>query len=132
MPKATLTSLQNRSVTAFIVSRRRLRDCFSTTHDILRYGLLLANNGELDRKHYLSPSAMDELRKEQTGETKVNYGLGYHLRNGMFGHDGAFGTDLSVNPTNGMVAVFMTQSTSDDKWAARDLFLKTATQIYRE
>jgi len=32
---------------------------------------------------------MDELRKEQTGTTKVNYSLGYHLRNGMFGHDGA-------------------------------------------
>ncbi|HEX3856213.1 MAG TPA: serine hydrolase domain-containing protein [Verrucomicrobiae bacterium] len=103
---------------------------FSTTHDIFRYGLMLANNGELDGKRYLSPAAMDELRKEQTGKTKVNYSLGYHLRNGMFGHDGAYGTDLSVNPTNGMVAIFMTQSTSDDKWKARDLFLKTATSVY--
>ena len=104
---------------------------FSTTHDILRYGMLLANNGELDGKRYLSPAAMDELRKEQTGKTKVNYSLGYHLRNGMFGHDGADGTDLSVNPTNGMVAVFMTQCTSEDKWKVRDLFLKTATGIYK-
>jgi CubicO group peptidase (beta-lactamase class C family) len=62
----------------------------------------------------------------------VGYSLGYHLRNGMFGHDGAYGTDLSVNPTNGMVAIFMTQSTSDDRWAARDLFLKTATQVYQK
>jgi CubicO group peptidase (beta-lactamase class C family) len=105
---------------------------YSTTHDILRYGLMLANNGELDGKRYLSPAAMDQLRKEQTGETKVNYSLGYHLRNGMFGHDGADGTDLSVNPTNGMVTVFMTQSTSGEKWAARDLFLKTATQVYQK
>ena len=105
---------------------------FSTTHDIFRYGLLLANNGELDGKRYLSPAAMDELRKEQTGKTKVNYSLGYHLRHGMFGHDGAYGTDLSVNPTNGMVAIFMTQSTSDDRWAARDLFLQTATQVYQK
>src|SRR6266853_1563143 len=103
---------------------------FSTTHDILRFGLLLANNGELDGKRYLSPAAMDQLRKEQTGETKVNYSLGYHLRNGMFGHDGAYGTDLSVNPTNGMVAIFMVQCTSGDQWAARDLFLKTATQVF--
>jgi CubicO group peptidase (beta-lactamase class C family) len=105
---------------------------FSTTHDILRYGLLLANDGELDGKQYLSHAAMDELRKEQTGSTKVNYSLGYHLRNGMFGHDGAYGTDLSVNPTNGMVAIFMVQCTSGDQWAARDLFLKTATQIYQK
>jgi CubicO group peptidase (beta-lactamase class C family) len=103
---------------------------FSTTHDIFRYGLLLANDGELDGKRYLSHAAMDELRKQQTGTTHVNYSLGYHLRNGMFGHDGAYGTDLSVNPKTGMVAVFMVQCTSGDQWAARDLFLKTATQVF--
>ncbi len=105
---------------------------FSTTHDILRYGLMLANNGELNGKRYLSPAAMDELRKEQTGTTKVNYSLGYHLRNGMFGHDGAHGTDLSVNPKTGMIAIFMVQSTSDDRWAARDLFLKTASEVFQK
>jgi CubicO group peptidase (beta-lactamase class C family) len=103
---------------------------FSTTHDILRYGLMLANDGELDGKRYLSHEAMDELRKQQTGETKMNYSLGYHLRNGMFGHDGAYGTDLSVNPKTGMVAIFMVQCTGGDQWAARDLFLKTATQVF--
>jgi CubicO group peptidase (beta-lactamase class C family) len=104
---------------------------FSTTHDIFRYGLMLANDGELDGKRYLSHAAMDELRKEQTGTTRVNYSLGYHLRNGMFGHDGAYGTDLSVNPVTGMVAVFMVQCPSGDQWAARDLFLKTAAQVFR-
>ncbi|MDR2462190.1 MAG: beta-lactamase family protein [Verrucomicrobiales bacterium] len=103
---------------------------FSTTHDIFRYGLMLANDGELDGKRYLSPSAMAELRKEQTGATGVNYSLGYHLRNGMFGHDGAFGTDLSVNPQTGMIAIFMVQCTSGDQWAARDLFLKTAAEVF--
>ena len=105
---------------------------FSTTHDILRYGMMLANNGELNGKRYLSAAAMDELRKEQTGTTKVNYSLGYHLRNGMFGHDGAYGTDLSVNPKTGMIAIFMVQSTSDDRWAARDLFLKTAVDVFQK
>ncbi len=103
---------------------------FSTTHDVLRYGLMLANDGELDGKRYLSHTAMDELRKEQTGKTKVNYSLGYHLRNGMFGHDGAYGTDLSVDPKTGMVAVFMVQCTSGDQWAARDVFLKTAAKVF--
>ena len=104
---------------------------FSTTHDVLRYGVMLANDGEVDGKRYLSHAAMDELRKEQTGTTKVNYSLGYHLRNGMFGHDGAYGTDLSVNPKTGMIAIFMVQCTSGDQWAARDQFLKTATQIFQ-
>ena len=48
----------------------------------------------------------------------------------MFGHDGAYGTDLSVNPKTGMVAVFMVQCTSGDQWAARDLFLKTAREVF--
>jgi CubicO group peptidase (beta-lactamase class C family) len=103
---------------------------FSTTHDIFRYGLMLANDGELDGKRYLSHAAMEELRKEQTGTTKVNYSLGYHLRNGLFGHDGAYGTDLSVDPKTGMVAIFMVQCTSGDQWSARDLFLKTAVQVF--
>ncbi len=105
---------------------------FSTTHDILRYGLMLANDGELDGRRYLSHNVMEKMRREQTGATKVNYSLGYHLRNGMFGHDGAYGTDLSVNPTNGMVAVFMIQCSGPDLWAARDLFLKTATQVFQK
>ena len=103
---------------------------FSNTHDIFRYGLMLANDGELDGRRYLSHAAMDELQKEQTGKTGVNYSLGYHLRDGMFGHDGAYGTDLSVNPETGMVAIFMVQCTGGDQWAARDSFLKTATRVF--
>ena len=103
---------------------------FSTTHDIFRYGLMLANDVELDGRRYLSHAAMEELRKQQTGSTQVNYSLGYHLRNGMFGHDGAYGTDLSVDPKTGMVAIFMVQCSGGDQWAARDLFLKTATQVF--
>jgi CubicO group peptidase (beta-lactamase class C family) len=105
---------------------------FSTTRDILRYGLMLANDGEWQGKRYLSRAAMEELRREQTGTTKVNYSLGYHLRNGMFGHDGAYGTDLSVNPVTGMVAVFMVQCSGGDQWTARDLFLKTATEVFKK
>jgi CubicO group peptidase (beta-lactamase class C family) len=103
---------------------------FSTTHDVFRYGLMLANDGELGGRRYLSHAAMDELRKEQTGKAKVNYSLGYHLRNGLFGHDGAYGTDLSVNPSTGMVAVFMVQCTGGDQWAARDAFLKAAAKVF--
>ncbi len=73
---------------------------------------------------------MDELRKEQTGAPKVNYSLGYHLRDGMFGHDGAYGTDLSVDPKTGMIAVFMVQCTGGDQWEARDRFLKAAREAY--
>jgi hypothetical protein len=84
-------------------------------------GAFPGSDGELEGKRYLSHAAMDERREEQTGKTRVNYSLGYHLRNGMYGHDGAYDTDLSVHPRTGMVAIFMVQLTSADRWAARDL-----------
>ncbi len=104
---------------------------FTTAGDMLRYGLMLANEGELDGRRYLSRESIAVLRKEQTGETKVNYSLGYHLRSGMFGHDGALGTDLSVNPETGLVAVFMVQCSGGAQWEARDRFLETAVEVYR-
>ncbi|WP_315854763.1 serine hydrolase [Aporhodopirellula rubra] len=103
---------------------------FSTSHDILQYGRMLANNGELNGRRYLSPESMNELRKKQTGQTDVNYSLGYHLRNGLFGHDGAYGTDLSVDPKSGMIAIFMTQCTSGAQWSARDRFLDIARRVF--
>jgi len=60
----------------------------------------------------------------------VNYSLGYHLRKGRFGHDGAYGTDLSVDPKTGMVTIFMVQCTGGDQWAARDRFIETAAQVF--
>ncbi len=43
--------------------------------------------------------------------------------------DGAHGGDLSVNPTSGIVAIFMIQCSGPNLWAGRDLFLKTATEV---
>jgi hypothetical protein len=72
---------------------------FSTTHDILRYGLMLANDGELDGRRYLSHSRHGGIAEGTNRNDQGQLQPGYHLRNGMFGHDGAYGTDLSVNPT---------------------------------
>jgi hypothetical protein len=51
---------------------------------IFRYGLMLANDGELDGKHYLSHAAMDELRKEgsipKKGSRWPPEGLSYSRR----------------------------------------------------
>jgi len=37
-----------------------------------------------------------------------------------------------IDPTNGMVAIFMVQCPGPDQWAARDLFLKTATEVFKK
>jgi hypothetical protein len=42
-----------------------------------------------------------------------------------------FGTDLSLDPETGMVAIFMVQCSGGDQWPARDLLLKTATRSFQ-
>jgi len=90
---------------------------------------MLANDGELDGKRYLSHAAMDELRKEQTGTTKVNYSLGYHLRNGMFGHGRRLRHRFAVNPATGMVAVFMTSARVATNGPPATCFLRRLTSL---
>ncbi len=83
------------------------------------------------RPHPAQPLSPRQLEDFGNGpKTKVNYNLGYHFQSSMFGHDGACGTDLSVNPRTGMVAVVMLQCTGGDQSAARDSFLKTATSVF--
>jgi hypothetical protein len=48
----------------------------------------------------------------------------------MFGHDGAYGTDLSVHPGTGMIAIFLVQCSSGDQWQARDQFLQAAAEVF--
>jgi len=46
---------------------------FSTTHDTLRYGLMLANDGELDGKRYLSHAAMGERARSGSRTVFTRY-----------------------------------------------------------
>ena len=57
---------------------------------------------------------------------------GTPMRNDMFGHDGAYGTDLSVHPGTGMIALFLVQCSSGDQWEARDNFLKAAAETFEK
>jgi hypothetical protein len=39
---------------------------------------------------------------------------------------------LSVHPKTGLIAIFMVQCNGGDQWAARDVFLKTATEVFEK
>jgi hypothetical protein len=86
---------------------------FPTTHDMLVYGPKLAKDSELDGKRHLWHLVIDERRKKQTGNTKVDYSPGFRLSHCMFGHDGVFGADLAVNPKTGMLPISIVQGTGD-------------------
>jgi len=86
---------------------------YSTGADLLRFAQLhLDGGGKL-----LSRTLVREMQQKQTGTLKENYGLGWQLlRNGAFGHGGAYGTYLYVDPANHAAAVILTQTTGAGKF----------------
>jgi hypothetical protein len=103
---------------------------FSTTHDILRYGLMLANDGELDGKRFLSRAAMDELRKNKPARPRSTTVLA------IISATACLATMVPMAPTCQSI---QRQEWSPSSWCnapvatsgpARDLFLKTAAQVY--
>jgi CubicO group peptidase (beta-lactamase class C family) len=102
---------------------------FSTAEDYLRFGLMLANGGELDGNRVLGRRTVEMMRSVHIPDSLPgrrpgeSYGLtvrvisesgaaGTALSNGSFGWSGAFGTHFWVDPEEEIVAVLMTQGGS--------------------
>jgi CubicO group peptidase (beta-lactamase class C family) len=105
---------------------------FSTAGDLGRFGQMLLNHGVLDGKRYLSEAAYKMMTTVHTGDlltgysaSQMNHVLGWglgvfivraphegvtaRLAAGTFGHPGAWGTELIVDPAKGVVYVMMIQ-----------------------
>ncbi len=83
---------------------------FSTASDTARFCQMLLNDGTLNGHRYLSEASMKELTKRQTPETvKENYGLGFSLGSGTFGHGGAQSTNMEMHTQKGLAFVWMVQ-----------------------
>ena len=85
---------------------------FSTGADLSRFCRMLLNNGTCEGKRYLSEAAMAELRKNQTGQPKHRYGLGFGVDidgHGAFGHGGAQGTNMTVYPERKVALIWLVQ-----------------------
>lgn len=104
----------------------------STATDVARFGQMLLNRGVFDGKRYLSEDAYKILTTVHTGNLETGFssgqfnrvlgwgmgayvlrapheGLTAHLSAGSFGHPGACGTSLIVDPVKGLVYVLMIQ-----------------------
>lgn len=104
---------------------------FSTAGDVLRFALMLANNGEWEGKRYLSEAAIKELSTDQTGELKKNYALGFACSSKHFGHGGAYGTEMTIDRELGMITIFMIQVAGGKKRdEARTAFKKAARELF--
>lgn len=105
---------------------------FSTASDLGRFGQMLLNRGNFEGRRYLSEASFQQMTTIHTGELLTGYsagqmnhvlgwglgvfivrapheGLTAPLSVGTFGHPGALGTDMIVDPVKGVVYVMMIQ-----------------------
>jgi CubicO group peptidase (beta-lactamase class C family) len=99
---------------------------YSTAPDIARFCQMLLNGGSLDGKRFLKPETIKLFATPRTGDLKAGFvpgsvwGLGCGitaepqgvtaaLSPGTYGHGGAFGTQMWIDPTKGVAYILMIQ-----------------------
>jgi CubicO group peptidase (beta-lactamase class C family) len=103
----------------------------STAGDYLQFAQMLLNGGELNGKRLLSPRTVELMASNHVGDmfngklgrpahgmgfglivqvVEDNVAAGLRVSNGSFGWDGAFGTQVWVNPKEKMVTIIMIQT----------------------
>lgn len=82
---------------------------FSTAADVARFCQMVLNGGTFEGKRLLSEEAVKTMTSKQTGALKDGYGLGWSTHNGVFGHGGAFATNMNIDSHRGLITVFMVQ-----------------------
>jgi CubicO group peptidase (beta-lactamase class C family) len=106
---------------------------FSTAQDLGRFCRMLLNGGQLDGKRYLSEAALKEMTGQQGGAAgKARYGLGWSTDGVVFGHGGAFATNMTVDTKRGLVMIFMVQHAGfpGDGARSRSAFEKAALEQF--
>ncbi len=123
---------------------------FSTAHDYGRFCQLILNHGTLDGRHYLSPAAVALMTSVQSGDLVTGFtpgngwGLGWcvirkpqgvsaALSPGTFGHGGAFGTQVWIDPVTELAHVLLVQRSnfpnSDGSDIRRDFHTAVAAAL---
>jgi len=83
---------------------------FSTATDAGRFCQMMLNRGVLDGRRYLSESMVAAMSRKQTpAALSDSYGLGFFIGDGVYGHGGAYATNMTIDTRRGLVLVFHVQ-----------------------
>ncbi|MDA1371728.1 MAG: serine hydrolase [Proteobacteria bacterium] len=113
----------------------------STAYDYARFLQMLLNNGELDGSRILSRKSvelMQSARIDSDGDQIPDFGLGFEVINdlgksgelgsiGSYSWGGAFLTDYWIDPSENLIAVFMSQVRPSQS----DIRVKFNTMVYQ-
>jgi CubicO group peptidase (beta-lactamase class C family) len=102
---------------------------FSTAHDYARFAQMLLNRGALDGHRYLSEKAVAQMDSVLSGDVVTGFtpgngwgaaccvvrqpqGISAMLSPGTFGHGGAYGTQVWIDPVKQRIYLLMVQRTN--------------------
>jgi CubicO group peptidase (beta-lactamase class C family) len=103
---------------------------FSTASDVEKFCRMILNGGVLDGKRYLSKRALHQMTSTQNGGLGgTDYGFGWSVSDGTFGHGGAYKNAIDIDPAAGRILVFMVQQNGPWGTPAGDAILPTLKQI---
>lgn len=107
---------------------------FSTAADVAVFARMMLGKGMFEGKRILSEESVTQLTTRQTAAgIQENYGLGFSVGGGTFGHGGALSTNMTIDPAKNLVLVYLVQHAGyggTDGGKIHPTFTKVATDLY--
>ncbi len=148
LEKSALMFLGNAPVTSRERYPRANGGLFSTAADYAKFARMILRGGEFDGKRYLSEKAVQQMTTVQSGDLVTGFtpgngwGLGWcvirepqgvsaALSPGTYGHGGAYGTQVWIDPVKKHVHLLMVQRANfpnSDGSEVRRLFHEAASR----
>jgi CubicO group peptidase (beta-lactamase class C family) len=84
---------------------------YSTAADMAKFCQVILNHGTSAGRRYVSPERINQMTSRQTSaEISESYGFGWTTRKGLASHNGAWKTNMSINPKAGLITILMVQN----------------------
>ncbi|WP_193211886.1 serine hydrolase domain-containing protein [Luteolibacter marinus] len=138
LEKAGLLFLGNKPISSRDRYPRANGGLFSTAGDYVKFARMILNGGELDGRRYLKEASVKQMTGVQSGDLVTGFtpgngwGLGWcvvrepqgvsaALSPGSFGHGGAYGTQVWIDPVKERIYLLMVQRSNFPNSDASDV-----------